>query len=76
MNYPMDVHKKMRVDTAVAESRAPERRMDVRSVTGFCKECGLEMEKRPTPHDAMADVEKQIVEVQTCWQYVKVERAI
>ncbi len=50
--------------------------MDVRSVTGFCKCCGLEMEKRPTPHDAMADVEKQIVEVQTCWQYVKVEMAI
>lgn len=50
--------------------------VDVRSVVGFCEECGMDMEKRSTPHDAMADVEKQIVDVQTCWQYVKVERAV
>ena len=50
--------------------------MDVRSVVGFCKECGMETERANTPHDAMADVEKQIVEVQTCWQYVRVERAV
>lgn len=50
--------------------------MDVRSIVNFCKQCGLEMEKMETPHDAREDVMKQIKEVQTCWNYVKVEKAI
>lgn len=50
--------------------------MDVRSIVNFCKQCGLEMEKVETSHDAREDVMKQIKEVQTCWNYVKVEKAI
>lgn len=50
--------------------------VDVRSVLNFCRQCGLKDERSPTPHDAKDDVEKQIREVQLCYQYVKVERAI
>lgn len=50
--------------------------MDVRSIQNFCYQCGLEKKSGETPHDAREDVIKQIKEVQTCWQYVRVERAI
>lgn len=50
--------------------------VDVRSIVSFCKDCGLQLEKVDTPHDALEDVMKQIGEVQLCWQYVKVERAV
>ena len=50
--------------------------MDVRSVENFCQVCGMEKMQTVTPHDAREDVMKQIKEVQMCWQYVKIERAI
>ncbi|MDD6017177.1 MAG: 3'-5' exoribonuclease [Prevotellaceae bacterium] len=50
--------------------------MDVRTLMNFCKTCGLAYPKTETPHDAHEDVMKQIKEVQMCWQYVKVERAV
>lgn len=50
--------------------------MDVRTLVNFCKLCGMIFMPEETPHDAHADVMKQIKEVQMCWQYVKVERAV
>lgn len=50
--------------------------MDVRTLVNFCKLCGMIFMPEETPHDAHADAMKQIKEVQVCWQYVKVERAV
>lgn len=50
--------------------------VDVRSIVQFCGYCGMDHDKMATPHDAMEDVNKQILETQLCWQYVKVERAL
>lgn len=50
--------------------------MDVRTLMNFCKMCGFTPLPQDMPHDAMEDVNKQIKEVQCCWQYVKVERAV
>lgn len=50
--------------------------MDVRSVQNFCQRCGLPKGGAETPHDALEDVKKQIREVQMCWHYVKVEKAL
>lgn len=44
--------------------------MDVRTLVNFCKAMGMTPEKRDTPHEAMADVEKQIAEVHECYKFL------
>lgn len=43
--------------------------MDVRTLFRFSKWSGMEAEPIETPHSAMADVEKQIDEVQQAWNF-------
>lgn len=44
--------------------------MDVRTLFRFSKWAGMEAEPIETPHSAMADVEKQIAEVQQAWKFI------
>jgi len=44
--------------------------MEVRSIYGFHKLCGMPVDKVETRHDALADVEKQIKEVQQCYAFI------
>lgn len=42
---------------------------DVRSIYRFAKWCGMNVPAIPTPHDAMDDVQKQIIEMQQAYNY-------
>lgn len=48
--------------------------MDVRTLVNFCKALGMTPEERDTDHVAMADVMKQIAEVQECYRFLNPDK--
>ena len=50
--------------------------MDVRTIVNFCRRCAMADLALDSPHDARGDVMKQIKEVQLCYQFIKIEKAL